>query len=177
MSWKSRPSRIHGLALFAGAMFAIGLATIVALERVGAPGGFVRAIGPVLALVGISIIGVGARNANLASFIAAGRQVPSFYGGLSTVAFAAGVAICLYPDVKSPFEPPLLGFFVGAALGMIAYGPFFRRFGATSLADIIATRFSGSPLRLPSAIIIWMTGALTALAGFQLAVLAIQTLL
>lgn len=177
MSSKSRRSRIDGLALFAGAMFAIGLATIMALERVGAPGGLVRAIGPVVTLLGVSIVGVGAHNADLASFMAAGRRVPSFYGGLSAVAIAAGIAVCLYPDLKSPSDPPLLGFFAGATLGVMAYGPLIRRFGATSLADIIATRFSSSPLRLSSAIVIWMTGALTALAGFQVAVLAIQALL
>ena len=52
MSSQSRSSRIDGLAIFAAAVFAVCLATILTLDRVGAPGGLVRAIGPVLALIG-----------------------------------------------------------------------------------------------------------------------------
>jgi hypothetical protein len=177
MSWQSRSNRINGLAFFAGATFAIGLATIIALERVGAPGGLIRAIGPVVVLLGVSIVGVGAHNADLATFIAARRQAPSFYGGLSSVAIAAGMALSLYPGLVSPFDPPLLGFFAGVALGTIALGPFIRSFGATSPADVVATRFPRSPIRLFSAIVIWTTAALTALAGYRVAAMAAQGLL
>jgi hypothetical protein len=177
MSWQSRSSRINGLAFFAGATFAIGLATIMVLERVGAPGGLIRAIGPVVVLLAVSIVGIGAHSADLASFIAARRQAPSFYGGLSSVAIASGIALSLYPGLISPFDPPLLGFFAGVALGTIALGPFIRSFGATSPADVVATRFPRSPIRLFSAIVIWTPAALTALAGYRVAVAAAQGLL
>jgi hypothetical protein len=177
MSLQSRSSRIDGLAIFAAAAFALALATIMALDRVGAPDGLVRAIGPVLALIGVTVFGLGARNADLGSFMAARRRVSPFYGGLSAVAVAAGVGLCLYPDFASLSDPPLLGILIGMALGVTVFGPLLRRFGATSLADVIATRFSGSPIRLVSGIVIWATAALTALAGFEIAVLAAQALI
>ena len=86
---QSRSSRIDGLAIFAASAFALGLATIVTLDRVGARGGLVRAIGPVLALIGVTVFGLGARNVELGSFLAAGRRVQPFYGGLCGVAIAA----------------------------------------------------------------------------------------
>jgi hypothetical protein len=177
MSLQSRSSRIDGLAIFAATAFALGVAAIVALDRVGAPAGLVKAIGPVLALIGVTVFGLGARNADLGSFIAASRRISPFYGGLSGVAVAAGVALCLYPDFASLSDPPLLGVLIGMALGATVLGPLLRRFGATSLADVIATRFSGSPIRLVSGTVIWTTAALTALAGFEIAVLATQALI
>src|SRR5208282_224810 len=98
MSLESRSSRIDGLAIFAATAFALGVAAIMALDRIGAPAGLVRAIGPVLTLIGVTVFGLGARNADLGSFIAASRRISPFYGGLSGVAVAAGVALCLYPD-------------------------------------------------------------------------------
>jgi hypothetical protein len=177
MSLQSRSSRIDGLAIFAAAAFALGLATILTLDRIGAPDGLVRAIGPVLALVGVTVFGLGARNADLGSFLAAARRVAPFYGGLCGVAVAGGVALCLYPDFASLSDPPLLGVLIGLALGATVFGPLLRRFGATSLADVIATRFSRSPIRLVSGAVVWTTAALTALAGFEVAVVATQALL
>ena len=176
MPLQSRSSRIDGLAIFAAATFALGLATIAALDRVGAPGGLVRAAGLIFTLVAVTLVGLGARNADLASFMAAGRLVSPFYGALSIVAIAAGIAICLYPGLASSSDPPLLGVFAGIALGATVFGPLLRRFGATAQADLIATRFARSPIHMASAIVIWATTALTAFAGFQVAVLATQSL-
>ena len=176
MPLQSRSSRIDGLAIFAAATFALGLATIIALDRVGAPGGLVRATGPIFTLVAVTLVGLGARNADLASFIAAGRLVSPFYSALGIVAIAAGIAICLYPGLASSSDPPLLGVFAGIALGATVFGPLLRRFGATAQADLIATRFARAPIRMVSAIVIWATAALTAFAGFQVAVLATQSL-
>jgi hypothetical protein len=176
MSQQSQSSRIDGLALFAGATFALGLGTMIALDRVGVPGALVKAMGPVLALVGLTVFGVGSRTAGLASFMAAKRRVRPFYGGLGVVAVTAGIAFCLYPELSSLSDPPALGVLAGAALGSVVYGPLVRAFGATSLSDVIATRFSGSPIRLVSTIVISTTAALTALAGYQSAVTATQAL-
>jgi hypothetical protein len=176
MPLQSRSSRIDGLAIFAAATFALGLATIIALDRVGAPGGLVRATGPTFTLVAVTLVGLGARNADLASFMAAGRLVSPFYGALGAVGLVAGIAICLYPGLASSSDPPLLGVFAGIALGATVFGPLLRRFGATAQADLIATRFARAPIRMASAIVIWATAALTAFAGFQVAVLATQSL-
>jgi hypothetical protein len=176
MPLQSRSSRIDGLAIFAAATFALGLATIIALDRVGAPGGLVRATGPIFTLVAVTLVGLGARNADLASFMAAGRRVSPFYSALGVVGIAAGTAICLYPGLASSSDPPLLGVLAGIALGATVSGPLLRRFGATAQADLIATRFARSPIRIISAIVIWATAALTAFAGFQVAVLTTQSL-
>ena len=176
MPLQSRSSRIDGLAIFAAATFALGLATIMALDRVVAPEGLIRAAGPIFTLVAATLIGLGARNADLASFMAAGRLISPFYGALSIVGLAAGFAICLYPGLAFSSDPPLPGVFAGIALGATVSGPLLRRFGAAAQADLIATRFARSPVRMASAIVIWATAALTAFAGFQLAVLATQSL-
>ncbi len=168
--------RINGLAVAAAVLFAAGVATALVLDRIGLPAGLVRAIGPVLTLIGLAVFGLGARNADLAAFLAARRSAPAFYGGLALAAVAAGMALCLYPGLGSFSDPPPLGVAAGAALGAIVFGPLVRSFGATSANDIVATRFSGSPAAVVSGIVAWATAAATALAGFQIAVAAAETL-
>ncbi len=146
------------------------MVTIAALDRIGAPALLVRALGPVYALAGLAILGLGARNADLASFLAARRGLPAFYGALNVVAVAAGMALCLDRGFASSADPPWLGVFAGAALAAVGFGPLLRRFGATSLTDVIATRFPRSPPRWASALIVWIAAALTAMAGYRIAV-------
>jgi cation/acetate symporter len=167
---------INGFAAFAAAAFAIGLALLLALERVGAPDAVVQSVGPVLALAGLLVIGVGAHNSDLRSFLAARRAVPPLYGALGLAAVAAGVALCLDPSFVLQSDPPLIGVFGGVALAALVYGPLLRRFGATSVADIAATRFSRL-VRAVSAIVFFLSAALTAFAGYRLAVPPIQALL
>ncbi len=164
------------MAVFAAAAFGVGIVTIAALDRIGAPDPLVRALGPIYALVGLAIFGLGARNADLASFLAARRGLPAFYGALNVVAVAAGMALCLDPGLASPADPPWLGVFAGVALGAAGFGPLLRRFGATSLTDVIATRFPRSPVRAASALAVWIAAALTAVAGYRLAVAETQAL-
>src|SRR6516225_12356048 len=128
MPLQSRSSRIDGLAIFAAATFALGLATIMALDRVVAPEGLIRAAGPIFTLAAATLIGLGARNADLASFMAAGRLISPFYGALSIVGLAAGFAICLYPGLAFSSDPPLPGVLAGIALGATVSGPLLRRF-------------------------------------------------
>ena len=164
------------MAIFAAVLFAVGLATLLVLGRIGVTDRLVRAIGPILTLLGLIVFGFGARNADLASFVAARRNAPPFYGGLALAALAAGIALCLDPGLTSFSDPPPLGAAAGMALGSIAIGPLLRRFGATSLNDVVATRFSGSPAAVVSAIAAWTVAALTTLAGFEIAVAAAETL-
>ncbi len=84
MSPQTRSRRIDGSAIFAATAFAAGLATIIALDRVGAPAGLVQAGGSILALFGLVVFGLGSRNADLASFMAAGRGLAPIYGALGT---------------------------------------------------------------------------------------------
>jgi hypothetical protein len=176
MSSPSRASQTNGLAFFAAAAFAVGAAAILALDRVGAPDRLIRALGPLLVLLGLSVFGLSAINTDLASFLAARRQSPTLYGGLSVTAVAAGIAFCLDPNLTSTSDPPLLGVIAGAALGVAGFGPLIRRFGATWLSDVIATRFSRAPIRIASALVIWTAAALTAFAGYRGAVSAAEAL-
>ena len=101
--------RINGLAVAAAVLFAAGVATALVLDRIGLPAGLVRTIGPVLTLIGLAVFGLGARNADLAAFLAARRSAPPFYGGLALAAVAAGMALCLYPGLWSFSDPPRSG--------------------------------------------------------------------
>jgi hypothetical protein len=169
-------SRIGGLTIFAFATFAVAIVAIVALDRVGAPGGLVRALGPIFVLLGATIIGVVARNADLGSFLAANRSIRPIYGGLNLTAVAAGLALCLNPGLTTPANPPWLGVLAGITIGAAGFGPLLRRFGATSFSDVVATRFSRAPVRVVSSFAMWSVAALTALAGYETAVAATRTL-
>ena len=160
-----------GLAVFVAATFAVAVATIAALYRVGVPDIIVQGLGPILALFSLAVVGAGARSADLASFLAARRGVPVIYGALGLPAVVAGIVLCLDNDLAAPFDASAI--VAGVALGAIGYGPLIRRFGATSANDIVATRFSGSHLPILSAIVTFMSAALTALGGYRMAVAAV----
>ncbi len=166
--------RINASAISAAVLFAIGLATVVVLDRIGVPARLVGAIGPILTLLGLAVLGAGARSADLASFLAARRSAPPLYGGLGLAAIVAGMALCLDPGLASFSDPPPLGLAIGVALAAVGFGPLLRRFGATSPNDVVATRFSGSPAAIVAGIAAWAVAALTTLAGFQVAVTAME---
>ena len=170
MSPKDSLRRINALAIPAAVLFAAGAATVLVLDRIGAPDRLVRTIAPILTLIGLALVGLGARSADIASFLAAKRSALPFYGGLGLAATATGMALCLYPGHASPADPPLLGMALGVALGAIVFAPLIRRCGATSGADLVATRFSRSPAAIVAGIAAWATAAATTLAGFETAV-------
>ena len=105
--------RINALAVAAAVLFAVGVATILVLGRVGVSDRLVRAIGPVLTLLGLALVGLGVRKSDLASFLAARREAPPFYGALSFAAILAGMTLCLYPGLASFADPPPLGVAAG----------------------------------------------------------------
>ena len=163
-----------GLAVFVAAMFAVAVATIAALDRVGVPDTIVQGLGPILVIISLAVVGVGARGADLASFVAARRGVPVIYGALGLPAVVAGIVLCLDNGLAAPFDASAI--VAGVALGAIGYGPLIRRFGATSANDIVATRFSGSHLPILSTVVTFMSAALTALGGYRMAVAAVEPL-
>ena len=176
MTSYARSSRTDGLAIFATATLCLGLATTLALDRVGAPDRLVRAIGPIIVFVGVALFGVGARNADLAGFLTARRSLPPFYGALNIASVAAGLLLCLDPELALAADPAWFAAAAGPPLSVMGFGPLLRRFGATSVADVVATRFPRSPVRAVSALAIWTTSALTALAGYLNAVAATEAL-
>ena len=175
MSPETRFLRIDGLTVFAAFAFVAGLAGLATLDRVGAPQSLVSAGGPILALFGFAAFGLSARNADLSSFVAARQRLSAVTGGLSATAIAAGVLFCLSEGRAPSSDPPTLGLALGLALGALLYAPLLRRFGATSPADVVATRYPYSPPRILAAAAIWSGAALTAFAGFRIAVEAFDS--
>ena len=161
--------RIDGLATFAAAAFLTALGLVAALARVGAPDTVVAAIGPLIAVSGLLVIGLVNRTARLGDFLAARRAVPPFYGGMALAATAAGFALAFGRDAATAFAPwpAAAAGLVGAAL---IVGPLLRRANASAAADVLATRFQTAPIRLVFALIIFVVGGLTAAAGFAAAV-------
>src|SRR5271154_3565771 len=107
--------RIDGLTTFAAAAFLTGMGLVAALARVGAPDRLVEALGPLIALVGLAIIGVLMRTARLSDFLAAGRAIPAPYGGLAFAATAAGLVLALQGGGNERSALPL----PAAALGVL----------------------------------------------------------
>ena len=67
--------RIDGLATFAAAAFLTALGLVAALARVGAPDRVVAALGPLIAVIGLAVLGVVNRTARLGDFLAARRAI------------------------------------------------------------------------------------------------------
>ncbi len=162
--------RIDGLAVFAAAAFLTGMGLIAALARVGAPDRLVEALGPLIALCGLMIVGVLNRTARLADFLAARRAVPPLYGGLAFAATAAGLVVALEagPAGRSPLPWPAVA--LGLIGGALIVGPLVRRASASGVSDVLATRFPAAPTRWIFAVALWAAGVLTAMAGLDAAV-------
>lgn len=167
---KTDRNRIDGLTIFAAAAFLTGLGLVAALARVGAPDRLVETLGPLIALVGLMIIGVMTRAARHADFLAARRAVPPAYGGLAFAATALGFAVALDGGAtgRSPLPWPAVA--LGLAGAALIVGPLVRRANASELSDILATRFPGTPTLWVFAVVLWCVGVLTATAGFDTAV-------
>jgi hypothetical protein len=161
--------RIDGLATFAAAAFLTALGLVAALARVGAPDTVVAALGPLIAVFGLLVIGLVNRTARLGDFLAARRAVPPFYAGMALAATAAGFALAFGNDAASAFAPwpAAAAGLVGAAL---IVGPLLRRANVSAAADVLATRFQAAPIRLVFTLITFVVGGLTAAAGFAAAV-------
>lgn len=164
----SLSERFDGLAVFAGAAFALGLGLIAALERVGAPDGFVEALGPLLAFVGLCVVGIATRAPSLPDFLAARRSTPAFYGGLAFAATAAGLAIAKTSEAGDPLGFPWLATAAGLVGAALVVAPGVRAANASAAADVLATCYPAAPLRVVFAILMFCIGLATALAGFEL---------
>ncbi|THD42843.1 MAG: hypothetical protein E7774_14410 [Bradyrhizobium sp.] len=164
--------RIDGLASFAAVAFLVAIGLVAALARVGAPARLVETLGPLVALLGLLVIGAVNRTARLADFLAARRSVPPVYGGLAFTATATGLALTLGPESSATLAP-----WPAAALGLagvaLVAGPLLRRVDASGAADVVATRFPFASIRLLFGLVSGVVGALTAAAGFSAASVAL----
>ena len=161
--------RAHGLAVFAAATFLLGMGLIAVLERVGAPNGFVQALGPLLALLGVCVIGVLTRAPNLLDFLAARRSAPTFYGGLAFAATAAGLVMAMASASGGVSSLPWRGVILGLAGAALLVAPALRGAKASAPADLLATAFPAALTRVVLALALAAAGLLTAIAGFELA--------
>ena len=167
-------AKIDGRAAFAGAAYLMGIGLIYLLARVGAPDGLVRGLGPLFALTGLALLGVLTRSTRVPAFFAADRAVPAPYAGLAFAAIAAGFILCLDPLGGSPL--PLAGVAAGLVIGALGVGPALRAINASTLSDLLATRFPNRLLKLYFAGLLFAIGALVAMAGFEAALEAFTAL-
>jgi cation/acetate symporter len=163
---------IAGRAVFAAAAFAAGFGVIAALERVGAPDGLVKALGPLFALAALTVIGLSNRAASLTDFLAARRAIPSLYAGLAFAAALGGVVLTLVSGGDNA-RPPWLPIAAGVAVAALVVTPAIRAGNASSAIDVLATRFPAFVARAPFAVALFACGLLTANAGFALATQAL----
>ncbi len=160
--------QVDGVAVFAGAAFALGLGLIAALERVGAPDGFVEALGPLLAFLGLAVVGVSTRAASLPDFLAARRSTPSFYGGLALAAAAAGAAIGETSDASNLISFPWLGMAGGLVGAALIVATSIRAANASAIADVLATRYPSPLTRAVFTLVLFVAGLLTTFSGYAL---------
>ncbi len=168
---------IRGLAFFAGFGFAAGFGLIFALERVGAPDQLVTALGPLLALATLAVIGAAARAPNIMDFLTARRAMPAIYSGLAFAAVALGLLFCLGSGAAEGHALPWRGAIVGIVAAALLAGPRWRFENASALSDVLASYFPSAPTRALFAIAAAAAGFATAIAGFALAAKTLQVAL
>ena len=163
---------IDGHVAFAVAVFLGGAGLVALLDRIGAPERFVEALGPTIALVGLSLIGIMLRSMRVSRFYAGGRAAPAAYAGLAMAALAAGLLLPFLPpaDGAISLQGLLIGSVCGLALAALVTGPLLRKTGAFSIPDLIAGRFPNIALRLGVIAVVAAAGGLVALAGYSVAV-------
>ncbi len=165
----TRRERIDGLATFALVAFALALAIIAVIERVGASDAFVEALGPLAAFVALGVIGLANRAGRLADFLSARRVAPALYGGLGFAVTAAGLALALDDGESLGQSLVAVPFALGVAFAGLLLAPAIRAGNVSAASDVLATRYPGWPTRGFFALAAFAVGLLTATAGFSLA--------
>ncbi|MCC2095817.1 MAG: hypothetical protein KDJ29_02945 [Hyphomicrobiales bacterium] len=166
---------IDGRVSFAVAAFALGAGLVALLDRVGVPERIVGLLGPILALGGLSLIGLLVHAVRISRFYAAGRAGPPPYAGLALVALASGLAIPFLPPAPGafPLRGVVLGFCIGLVINALISGPLLRKTGAFSLPDLIAGRFPQSMVRLGAITVVGAAALMVALAGYEASIMAL----
>jgi cation/acetate symporter len=166
--------RIDGGFSFALAAFAIGLGLLAVLERVGLPELALKACVGALVFSEFVIVAGLLRTMRPVDFYAGGRALPPPYAGLAYAGLAVGLFL--------PFLPPLpenlglnslmAGFCAGLVCAFFATGPYLRACGATSIADLGASRFPHPVARIVIAGIAATCAGLVAMGGYEIALRA-----
>ncbi len=159
-------------AAFAAVAFAFVVAAIFALERVGAPDRLVAALGPIAGLIAVAGLGVLARAKTLLDFLVARRAVQPFYAGLALAAPLGGFALAFAADDDSRL--PCRGVVAGIVFAALVGAPRWRAAQASTLADVLATRFPSVFTRAAFALILCACGWSLAASGLGYAALTVR---
>jgi cation/acetate symporter len=167
---------IAGRAGFAIACLALALVALFLLDRVGVAESLVLALGPVLLLFAIGLIGLLVRTTDFDSFFNAGRRVPARYAGLAGAALASCAFVVLAPPSlgASAAVSAALGVMLGL-LGLAGWtGPLLRAAKAISVVDLLAMRFPSAVYRIALALAVAAASFALAAAGVETATQALQ---
>ena len=138
----ARRAAIDGRVAFAAAAFLVLAGLVALIDRVGAPEGLVRLMGPIFVLAALATIGVLMRSVRVSGFYAAGRAVPAPYVGFAAVAVCAGVTLpFVSPNGQTLGAAASACGGIGFATAVVVVGPYLRKTGAFSAVDALATRF------------------------------------
>jgi len=162
-------------ASFAAAVFALAVAAIFALERVGAPDRLVAALGPLAGVAGIAALGVLTRAKTLLEFLVARRSVPPFYAGLALAAPIGGFALAFAGVTTDPTRLPWRGVTAGLVVAVLMAAPHWRARQASAMADVFATRYPAVFTRAAFALMLSVCGWAMAAAGLGYAALTLST--
>ena len=145
--------RIDRRYLAAGAAFAVFIAAMFALERLGLSRRWIAAVfllGPVVVYAGI---GLAARTMQPADYYVAGRRVPAVYNGMAigadwmSVASFMSLTGILYVTGFGGLAY-VIGWTGGFCLIAFALAPYLRRFGQYTIPDFLAERYGGWLVRV-----------------------------
>ena len=143
--------------------YALSLVLFVALaavlEQVGVPNPVLGYLFVFFTLGAYATIGILARTMQVAEYYAAARRVPAFGNGMATAAgWISGATFLALPGLMFSLGWDGLAFILGLGGGFVLIAvliaPYLRKFGAYTVPDFLALRFSGLPVRIVSVIVL-----------------------
>lgn len=163
-------ARIDGGFSFALAAFLAGLGLLALLERIGLPDALLRLGVVALIFSGIAFITARSRSMRPVDFFAGGRRLPASYAGLAFAGTTLGLALPFFTAPDIGFASALAGFGAGLLWLVFAAGPYLRRSGLYSFADLMITRFPHVIVRGPLVLTIAFCAACVSFGGYEIAV-------
>jgi cation/acetate symporter len=165
-------TRIDGGFSFALAAFAIGLGLLALLERVGLPDTALKACVGALVFSEFLIAAALLRTMRPADFYAG--TLPPPYAGLAYAGISAGLFLPFLPPLPQSvgFNSLAAGFAIGLLGAAFVTGPYLRHCGASSIADLAASRFPHPAARIAVAALAALCAALVTLGGYGVALRA-----
>lgn len=170
---------VDGRVAFGLSCMAVAALLLHLLDRIGAPEALVSALGPLVCLVGLSIVGLMLRNMQVSKYYAADRSVPAAWAGLAVAGLIGGIVAPLAPPGPGSWgaRDLVLGFIGGGALLAFVTGPLLRKVGSYSIVGFLCGRFPSKTLRLVLVVAVFCAASALAAASFETSVRGLQTAL